>query len=114
MTNKNKLLAILVLSYLRYKFTGFCSCKLTDMQVENSCRKRPRSVRELLKFLVFGGFRENMRAVQQLSQEDGQVDTPTGALNLVPSASETTANPTLSSRDESTAQAIPHNTHLTG
>jgi hypothetical protein len=109
MTNKNKLLVVLVQRHSKfYKFIVFCSCKFTDMQVENSCRRRPRNVRELLKFLMFGGFRENMRVVQQLSQEYRQADTPNGALNLAPSASETTADPTPSSRDEITAQVICH------
>jgi len=54
-----------------------------------------------------------MRAVQQLSQEYRQRDIPTGALNLAPSASEATTDPTPSFRDESTAQAMPYNMHLT-
>jgi hypothetical protein len=107
--------AILVLRYLRfYKFREFCSCKVTDTYVEDICRKRPRNVWELLKFLVFGGFRENMRAMQQLSQEYRQRNIPTGALNLAPSASETTNDPAPSFRDESTTQDMPHNTHFTG
>jgi hypothetical protein len=107
--------AILDTRYLRfYKFRGFCSCKVTDTYVEDICRKRPRNVWEFLKFLVFGGFRENMRAVQQLSQEYRHRNTLTGALNLAPSASETTNKPTPSFRDESTAQDMPHNTHFTG
>ena len=109
------MLAILVLRYLRfYKFTWFCGCKLTDTYVADICRKRPWNLWELLNFLVFGGFRENMRAVQQLSQEYRQRDTPTGALNLAPSASETTTDPTPSFREESMAQAMPYTKHLTG
>jgi len=42
-----------------------------------------------------------MRAVQQLSQEYRHRDTPTGALKLAPSASETTTDPTPLFRDES-------------